>query len=64
LRWRTNVDWTLEQSGELPIPVILKCRPKVMAPVLLEAMPLLTEEYCRMRPAKYKNSGTGAFTDL
>jgi hypothetical protein len=31
---------------------------------LLEAMPLLMEEYCRMRPAKYKNSGTGAFIDL
>ena len=48
----------------LPILAILKCRPKVMVPVLLEAMPLLTKEYCRMRPAKYKNSGTGAFTDL
>jgi hypothetical protein len=58
------VGWTLEQSGGLPILVILKCRPKVMAPVLLEAMPLLMEEYCRMRPAKYKNSGTGAFIDL
>jgi hypothetical protein len=31
---------------------------------LLEAMPPLTEEYCRMRPAKYNNSGTGVFTDL
>jgi hypothetical protein len=35
-----------------------------MAPALLEAMPLPAGEYCRMRPAKYKNSGTGAFTEL
>ena len=49
---------------ELQILVILKYRPKVMAPVLLEAMPQVTEEYCRMHPAKYSNSGTGVFTDL
>jgi hypothetical protein len=35
-----------------------------MAHVLLEAMPQVPEEYCRMHLAKYKNSGTGAFTDL
>ena len=35
-----------------------------MAPVLLEAMPQVTEEYCRTHPAKYNNSGIGVFTDL
>jgi hypothetical protein len=28
------------------------------------AMPLVPEEYCRMHLAKYRNSGTGVFTDL
>ena len=49
---------------ELRILVILKYRPKVMAPVLLEAMPQVPEEYCRTHLTKYKNSGTGVFTDL
>jgi hypothetical protein len=35
-----------------------------MVPVSLEATRQVTEEYCRMRPAKYNNSGTGVFTDL
>ena len=55
---------TLEPSGELQIQVILKYRPKVMAPVLLEAMQQVMEEYCHMHPAKYNNFGTGVFTDL
>jgi len=42
----------------------LKYRLKVMAPVLLEAMPQVPEEYYHMHPAKYNNSGTGIFTDL
>ena len=48
----------------LRILVILKYRPKVMAPVLLEAMPEVPEEYCRTHLTKYKNSGTGVFTDI
>ena len=48
---------------ELQILVILKYRPKVMAPVLLGAMPQVPGEYCRMHLAKYRNSGTGVFTD-
>jgi hypothetical protein len=42
----SGAEWGTPDTGHFEVP------PKVMAPVLLEAMPLLTKEYCRMRPAK------------
>ena len=41
-----------EQSGDSEIPVILKSRRKVMAPVLLKAVLQDLEEYCRMHQPK------------
>ena len=59
-----KADWTPEQNGGLQILAILKYQPKVMAPVSLEAMPQVTEEYSHMHPAKCSNFGTGVLTDF
>ena len=62
LRWRTNVAWTPELNGARPTPVILKSRPTAMGPVLPGAKHP-SAGYSPMHRAKYRNSGTGAFTE-
>ena len=54
----SGAEWGLQTQ------VISKYQPKVTAPVSLEAMPQVTEEYSHMHPAKYSNFGTGVLTDF